>query len=300
MTELAVSANSLGRTFGKKVALQDLTVDIPRGSVCGLVGPNGAGKTTALRLLLGLIPPTSGKARVLGLDPQGDGLKLRARVGYVPEKHNIYSWMKVRQVLAFTSKVYPTWDADECGRLSELLALPEQLKVRDLSRGELAKLALTIALAHRPELLILDEPTSGLDPIIRREFLTAIGELVREEGRTVVFSTHILSDVEQVADRVLMLAHGQLHADDQLEALKQRFSRVSFLFPEPPEEDLELPEAHRLQRGTREWVAVLERQGEPEVASLADRIGASDFSIHAMTLEDVFVTLADSQERSTE
>jgi len=143
------------------------------GCACGLVGPNGAGKTTLLKLLLNILPPTSGEVRVFGLSPAKHALEIKQRCGYVPEKHHIYEWMKVGQVLKMTAGIYESWDATECSRLLELLKLPTSAKVKSLSRGELAMI---IALAPKPELLLLDEPTSGLDPLIREELLDAIGE----------------------------------------------------------------------------------------------------------------------------
>jgi ABC-2 type transport system ATP-binding protein len=195
MSDTAITTRNLFKRFGNKSAVHDLSMIIKAGTVCGLIGPNGAGKTTALRMLLGLLPASSGHMRVLELDPNTDSFQLRQRIGYVPERHHIYDWMKVRRVLEFTSEIYPHWDWGECHRVTELLGLPMEQKVKEFSRGELAKLALTIALAHKPELLLLDEPTSGLDPLVRREFLEAIIHLIEKEGRTIVFSTHILSDV---------------------------------------------------------------------------------------------------------
>src|SRR5262245_46689873 len=162
---------------GRVTAVRHIDLSVPRGSVCGLVGPNGAGKTTTIRMLLGLVRPSAGHLSVLGMDPVTCSFHVRQCVGYVPERHNLYPWMKVTQALSFAAMIYPTWDRTEAGRLIELLGLPLARRVKEMSRGELAKLALTIALAHRPHLLILDEPTSGLDPIIRRDLLNTIAQL---------------------------------------------------------------------------------------------------------------------------
>lgn len=291
MSDAVICAKNLGKNFGKKSAVVDMSFEIPRGTVCGLVGPNGAGKTSTIRMLMGLHPPSSGSVQVLGLNPMKEGLTLRQRIGYVPEKHHIYDWMKVQRVLQFVSECYPRWDWVECKRIVELLSLPMDRKVKELSRGELAKLALAVALGHKPELLILDEPTSGLDPLVRREFLTTIIGLIQKEERAVLFSTHILSDVERVADQVIVLNEGRIVANDGLQALRDRYTKVSFLFAAPPAADLQIPSALRLEKGLREWVAVFAALKEVEIKSLAQSLGATDCLIQPMTLEDVFVEL---------
>jgi len=291
MNNAAIMVKDIVKRFGKKVAVDRVNFQVSTGCVCGLVGPNGAGKTTTIRMLLDLWRPNSGEIQVLGLDPKQDSLEIRRRIGYVPEKHNIYEWMRVRQVLDFTSSVYPRWDRQEFERINALFKLPMDRKVKELSRGELAKLALTIALSHKPELLILDEPTSGLDPLIRREFLEAIVGLLQSGDRTVFFSTHILSDVERVADRIIIMNEGTIAADDSLAGLRARFSKVSFLFEQVPPHDLAFPGARRVERGQREWIAIFEAKDEAEIRTIAKTIGATDFLIQPMTLEDIFVEL---------
>lgn len=226
MTGSAVVVEGIGKWFGAKVALHDVNIVVPEGSVCGLVGPNGAGKTTLLKLLLDLLRPTSGRVRVLGLDPARESLVVRQRVGYVPETRHIYPWLSGERLLRVCADLYPTWDDQACGRINELLKVPLARKVADLSRGELAKLSLLVAMAHGPRLLVLDEPTSGLDPIVRREFLSSIRELLEQRDRTVLFSTHILSDVEQVADRLVMLDRGAVVVSETLASLRERFGEI--------------------------------------------------------------------------
>ncbi len=290
MPELAIRVDRLVKRFGKKVAVNDVSFAVPSGSICGLVGPNGAGKTTTIRILLDLLRRDHGTVSVLGLDPARRAFDLLSRIGYVPEKHHIYQWMQVEQVLDFVAGVYPRWDWDECKQAGAILGLPTDRKVKDLSRGELATLALLVALGHKPELLILDEPTSGLDPLVRREFLTAIVGLLKEANRTVFFSTHILPDVERVADRVIVMDEGRIVADDALDALRSRFYKVSLVFDSPPGEDLEIVGARRVDKGLREWVAVF----EGDTKDLDERIrGLPVASVvtQPMTLEDVFVEL---------
>jgi ABC-2 type transport system ATP-binding protein len=290
MPETAIRVERLAKRFRKNVALKDVSFAVPSGSICGLVGPNGAGKTTTIRILLDLLPRDSGTVSVLELDPARNAFEILSRVGYVPEKHHIYGWMRVQNVLDFVAGVYPKWDWKELRQVNAILDLPMDRKVHELSRGETAKLALTVALGHKPELLILDEPTSGLDPLIRREFLTAIVGLLKDANRTVFFSTHILSDVERVADRVIVMTEGRVVADDTLDALRSRFCKVSLLFESPPSKDLEIPGARRVEKGLREWVAVFD-DGKKDLAELARVVSAADMVTQPMTLEDAFIEL---------
>jgi ABC-2 type transport system ATP-binding protein len=277
--------------YGRKVAVAGLDLSLPVGVVCGLVGPNGAGKTTTIAMLLGLIPPTSGRLRVLGLNPTRDSLALRQRIGYVPEQHYMYEWMKVRQVLRFARHVYPTWNDAECDRLTAAFDLPLRQRVKTLSRGQTAKLALTIALAHQPRLLVLDEPTSGLDPVIRREVLSMVHDLIRQRACTVLFSTHILSDVERIADRVVVMNAGRVIADEPLEDLRRRYVRASFLFRVPPGEDVQIREALRIDKSQREWLVVFGGLTEQRIREIAARCGASDCLLQPLNLDDVFAEL---------
>lgn len=289
MTDAALSVEGVTKRYRKHVAVDNVCFAVPAGSICGLVGPNGAGKTTTIRMLLDLVRPDAGSVRVLGLDPTRDRHEILLRVGYVPEKHHFYRWMRAEQVLDFAAGVYPSWNWEEARQLNGILDLPLDRAVKDLSRGELAKLALIVALSHRPEALILDEPTSGLDPLIRRDFLSAVVRLLKDTNRTVLFSTHILSDVERVADRVIVMNEGTIVAHDTLDALRTRFWKLSLLFKSPPDEGFAIPGARRVDKGLREWVAVTEAGTDIDQFRRNENI--ADAAIHPMTLEDVFVEL---------
>ena len=287
----AIEVQRLTKRFGRKTAVDDITLSIPRGCVCGLLGPNGAGKTTTIKMLMGLLPPTAGGMCVVGLDPQRQSLQLRQRIGYVPEHHHIYKWMTIGQVFRFVGGIYRNWSDAECMRIRTILGLPMDRKVKQLSHGELAKLALCVALSHNPELLILDEPTTGLDPLIRQEFLDAIVHLLHKEGRTVLFSTHILSDVDRVADRMIVLKEGRVLAQGSIDELRGRYSKVSLLFAEPPPAEMTIPGAIRVHRGLREWVAIFEAMDAGRLAALRTSLGASDCMVHPMSVEDIFLEL---------
>lgn len=291
--DAAIEVHDVVKRYRRKVALNGLRFRVPRGIVCGFLGPNGAGKTTTLRILMGSLPATSGTTRVLGLDPLKRGLELRRRVGYVSDISHIYEWMTVGEVFQFAAGVFRNWDPGECRRAAEMLSMPTARTVKQLSKGELAKLNLIVALSHRPEMLIMDEPTSGLDPLARNDFLTAVMSLARDEGTTIFFSTHILSDIERIADHLVVMKDGKAVADDSVDALRSRYTKASFLFGAPPAADLVVPGALRVRKGIREWVATFETIAPAQLHDIATRIGAADVLTQPMTVEDVFVELFD-------
>jgi ABC-2 type transport system ATP-binding protein len=205
----ALHADGLGKRYGTKWALQECTLEIPTGSVTALVGPNGAGKTTLLQLAVGLGRPSAGNVRVLGLSPRDDAGALLPRVGFVAQEHPLYGRLTVRETMTLGRKLNPTWDDALASARIEQLGLPPGQKVGRLSGGQQAQVALTLALAKRPELLLLDEPVASLDPLARREFLQSVMEVVAEHGVTVVLSSHIVADLERVCDHLVILSHAR-------------------------------------------------------------------------------------------
>ena len=195
-TNAVVAVAGLSRHFGTKAALDEVTVSIPHGSVLGLVGENGAGKTTLIRHLLGMLQAQAGIVRVFGCDPVADPVGVLSRVGYLSERRDLPGWMRVDEFMRYTQAFYPTWDEQYAEQLLEQFQLDPTQKITTQSQGQQAKTGLLAALAYRPELLILDEPSSGLDPVVRRDILEAIIRVVADEGRTVLFSSHLLDEVE--------------------------------------------------------------------------------------------------------
>jgi ABC-2 type transport system ATP-binding protein len=204
--EFAVSTRGLGKRYGATWALHDCTLEIPTGTVTGLVGPNGAGKTTLLHLVIGLGTPTEGTVEVLGVSPRHDAGALLPKLGFVAQDHPLYRSLTIAETLTFGRKLNPRWDEQLALDRVERLGLSVRKKVGTLSGGQQAQVALTLALAKRPELLILDEPVASLDPLARREFLNAVMEAVAETGMTVILSSHIVSELERVCDYLVTLA----------------------------------------------------------------------------------------------
>jgi ABC-2 type transport system ATP-binding protein len=227
-SDTIVQLTNVSRRFGQKLALDSINLSIPRGCVLGLVGENGAGKTTLIRHILGLLRAQSGAVRVFGLDPASDPVGVLSKVGYLSEEPELPAWMRIRDLLRYARAFYPGWDDRYADQLRREFALSEDSRVASLSKGQRARAGLLIALAYRPPLLILDEPSSGLDPVVRRDILAAIIRTVADEGRTVLFSSHLLSEVERVSDRVAMIKNGQIVFESQMDDLKESLDDIFF------------------------------------------------------------------------
>jgi ABC-2 type transport system ATP-binding protein len=226
-----IATEGLTRRFGRLDAVNQLTMQVPAGSIFGLIGPNGAGKTTTLKLLMNILRPTGGRAAVLGVDSQRLGPAEFASIGYVSENQHMPDWMTVRQLLAYCKPFYPAWDDRLSTRLIELMALPLDRKIKHLSRGMRMKAALVSSLAYRPKLLILDEPFSGLDPLMRDEFVQGVLELAGEGGWSAVISSHDLEEIERLIDWVGYLRDGQLAFSESITGLQARFRQIDVSLP---------------------------------------------------------------------
>ncbi|HEY2311215.1 MAG TPA: ABC transporter ATP-binding protein [Gaiellaceae bacterium] len=273
----ALETRGLGRRYGSQWALQNCTLEIPRGTVTALVGPNGAGKTTLLRLAVGLIRPSAGSVRVFGLDPREQAGEALPRVGFLAQEHPLYSGFTVEEMLRVGRKLNPGWDdAGARGRIAAL-DLPLEKKVRSLSGGQRAQVALTLALAKRPELLLLDEPVASLDPLARREFLQSVVEAVAEHELSVILSSHILADLERVCDHLVILAAGRTQLAASID---------------------EIIASHRLLTGPRGEAEDVSRMHEVVRESHAERqttllvranghIYDSHWTVHELDLEEI-------------
>ena len=221
MSEPVIDVSDLTRRFGAKTALAAVNVSVPRGAVYGLVGANGAGKTTFIKHLLGLLRPDGGRVRVFGLDPVAEPVAVLSRIGYLSEENDLPGWMTVGELARYSRALYPGWDDAYAEELRQMFALDPAARIKTLSKGQKARAGLLVALAYRPELLVLDEPSSGLDPIVRRDILGAVIRTIAHEGRTVLFSSHLLDEVEQVADHVTMIRAGRVVLSAPLQDIKR-------------------------------------------------------------------------------
>src|SRR5437868_118408 len=210
VAESVIDVSDLTRRFGAKTALASVSLSLRPGAVYGLVGANGAGKTTLIKHILGLLRAEGGSVRVFGLDPVADPVGVLSRIGYLSEENDLPEWMRVDELIRYSRAFYPGWDDAYAEELRRTFALDPAAKIKNLSKGQKARAGLLVALAYRPELLVLDEPSSGLDPIVRKDILGAVLRTIADEGRTVLFSSHLLDEVEEVADHVTMLSRGRV------------------------------------------------------------------------------------------
>jgi ABC-2 type transport system ATP-binding protein len=222
MTEAAIELQGVVKSFGKKQVLTGVDLSVPKGSVLGLLGTNGSGKTTLIKCALGLLRPQSGETRLLGEPSWSLSAAAKMRIGYVPQVINLYPWMKVRHLIEYTSAFYTNWNHDLADRLIGEWSIPMEDRIAPLSVGQRQRLAILLAVAHEPDLLILDEPAASLDPLARRQFLKMIIDFAAPGQRTVLLSTHITSDLEHVADRVAILKEGCIAWHGLLEDLKEQ------------------------------------------------------------------------------
>jgi ABC-2 type transport system ATP-binding protein len=219
MTAPVIELSNLSRRYGAKEALHSVSLSLTEGRVYGLVGANGAGKTTIIKHILGLLKAQSGTVRIFGRDPAEDPVGVLSRIGYLSEENDLPGWMRLDELIRYTRAFYPKWDDAYADELREKFALDPAAKIASLSKGQKARAGLLVALAYRPELLVLDEPSSGLDPIVRRDILGAVMRTIADEGRTVLFSSHLLDEVEEVADHVTMISRGRIQLSAPLDEI---------------------------------------------------------------------------------
>lgn len=284
MSDSAVSVHNLRKAFGSQVVLEDVSFEVPRGQTFALLGRNGTGKTTMIRTLLGLLPPDAGTIRVAGCDPATDSLELRRRVGYLAEDQSMYDWMTAVELCRFLQPFYPGWNTQLADRYLDRFELPRHVRIERLSKGQTVKLGLAVALAHAPEVAILDDPALGLDPVSRKEFNRDLVEHLQAEGRTVIYSSHLLDEVEAVADVVAILDRGRIVRQGPTETLREEVQRMI------------LPQEIVRQRPAPTGLLDARRHGEQfEVVvdgapRFIDELASAGHSVQAtdMTLDDIF------------
>ena len=280
----------LVKRFGQHEVLRGVDLAIPAGAVVGLVGTNGSGKSTLIKCLLGLLKPTAGHSTLFGEEPWFLSTRAKQNLGYVPQVVQLYPWMRVRQLVAYTSAFYEGWNADWAETLLERLDLPRDHRVGPLSTGQKQKLALVLALGHRPELLILDEPVASLDPIARRELLKSLIELNLDNHHTILFSTHITSDLERIASHVALLNNGRIMLFDELDVLKDRVKRLRLRSTHTLPPTLQIPGALRTQIDGDTALVTVTDSSESLLAQLRDQYQA-EVMVEDLNLEDIFVEL---------
>jgi ABC-2 type transport system ATP-binding protein len=284
MSDSIIEFRGVRKSFRRTQVLSGMSLTVERGKTFAFLGRNAAGKTTAIRLMLGLLKRDAGELRVLGFDPALEPLEVRSRVGYLAEDQQMYGWMRIDEILRFIAPFYATWDHDLALRYVREFELPLAQKIRTLSKGQNVRLGLILALAHRPDLVILDDPALGLDPVMRKQFNRDLITHLQGEGRTVFYSSHLLYEVEPVADEVAILDNGQLVRQADVETLRRDVRQFVL--------------DRRALAGVREDMAVLDVQAIGDdvavtvenaaaISALLDREGVR-YRIVELNLDEIF------------
>lgn len=283
-----LKVENLTHNFGPKKALDNVNVTLGKGRVLGLIGENGAGKTTLIKHILGLYQPGQGSVRVFGLDPVQEPAKVLGRIGYLAEEDWLPNWMRVAELQRYYQGFYPGWNQEYAEQLRTTFAIDRRSKISELSKGQRARVGLMAALAYRPELLLLDEPSSGLDPIVRREILSSIVRAVADDNRTVLFSSHLLSEVEMVADEIAMIRNGEILFCDTLDGIKEAHTRVILCFEQGREAPPAIDGAFGWEGSGREW-SCLYAGGPGSLVAAASLLGAEVAERQWLSLDEIFV-----------
>ncbi|MBC8217814.1 MAG: ABC transporter ATP-binding protein [Planctomycetes bacterium] len=299
MDENVIVVENLVKYFDGRCVLDGISFSVPAGCIYGLLGRNGAGKTTIIRILLGLEPPTRGRTSLLESESNHLSAKTRGRIGCVAEGHNLIQNYKVSRLVKLCKDLSAQWDDESFDRLMETFRLPRDRKIKDLSMGMRAQLNLALAMAIDPELLILDDPTLGLDTVARRQFLELVIEVIQQQGRTVLFSSHILSDVERIADRIGILSCGRLVVDCPLEQLKERVKKLRVIFAESAPADLHITEIINQKVEGREMV-ITAANWNSQKQTILETFKPSSCTEIPMSLEDIFIECTRVDQQSIE
>ncbi|MCK4293242.1 MAG: ABC transporter ATP-binding protein [Planctomycetes bacterium] len=290
MNEIVLETQGLTKYYGGILAVDHLDLKVPRGCICGFVGRNGAGKTTAIKLMLGLLRPTAGASKLLGCDSTALTPEIRQRIGYVTEGHRLFRWMSIGELEKFQRAFFPEqWDDKLFGDMIEYFELSRKRKIKHLSNGQRAQVSLALALAPNPELLIMDDPTLGLDAAIRRQFLEGMIELIMRQGRTVLFSSHILGDVERVADRIAVIDKGVLRANCSLDEFRTAVKKVILSFADSVPAEVDIEGLLHCRRSEKQLELTLVGTEEAQITEWAKSAGAEEYHSAKMNLEDQFI-----------
>jgi ABC-2 type transport system ATP-binding protein len=283
MASNLLEVRGLKRHYGSVAAVDGINLNVRTGEIYGFLGVNGAGKTTTIRMLMGIIAAEAGSMQLFGETIRRTTVRQKQHIGYVSQEQNFYPWMTCRSLGRFVGSFYPKWDRAEFGRLLELFEIPECRRVSQLSGGMKAKLALALAIAPRPDLLILDEPTAGLDPVARRDFMEIIVAQARQHRRTTFFSSHLIDEVERCADRIGIIHAGKMMFEGELRDLREQVKRITY-----PAQPFDLPEPFELwnERMIDSSTARTYRAN----GEAWSQLDASNFArVESLSLEEIFI-----------
>jgi ABC-2 type transport system ATP-binding protein len=288
MTETILETHKLTKTFKSTDALKGVDLSFRRGTVVGLLGKNGAGKTTFIKCAMGLLKVSAGNVKLFGEDPWDMRGETKARVGYVPQKVDLYAWMRVRQMIAYIAAFYPKWNQALVDSLLSQWELNPEDVIGKLSEGQKHKVALILAMGHEPELLVLDEPAASLDPQARRSFLSTVIDIASNENRTVVLSTHLTSDLERVASDIVILKEGRVDYAGAMDDLKESIKTLRLIGKSRLPAKFDVPGVLSCENTSQE--ALLTMRGvTPDLIHELETVYNADIEVRDLNLEDIFV-----------
>jgi ABC-2 type transport system ATP-binding protein len=290
MDSVTVEASHLSKAFGPKRVLHDLSFGVSPGDVVGVLGKNGAGKTTLLELMLGFTQPSDGVVRVFGHESYRLPGNVKGRVGFVPQQDELLDQLNVADQLRVIASFYPKWDNELIARLCSEWNIDLKARIKSMSVGERQKLSILLAFGHKPDLLILDEPVASLDPIARRQFLEQLVEISADGRRSIIFSSHIVSDIERLANRIWILKEGRLDWQGDLDSLKESIVRVHLRGAAALPDSLEVPGALSVRRAGPFATAVVRNWTEATQGELEQQI-AGRITVEPLALEEIFLEL---------
>jgi ABC-2 type transport system ATP-binding protein len=293
----AIITERLTKHYGGRRVVDSLNLRVPQGSVYGLLGRNGAGKSTAIKMLMGMVRPDSGRSQLLGEDSATLSNGTRARIAYLAEGHPLYGWMTVDDAVRFARAFYPRWNDVLVDQVLDHFELPRRQKIRRLSRGQQAQVSLALAVAPDPELLVLDDPTLGLDTVVRRDFLESLIQIIQRQGRTILFSSHILGDVERVADRIGILVDGVLRVDCRTETFRESIRKLILEFAGHPPESPAIPGLVSWRHTGTNLEVVLVGYDDAQREAV-EALGPLSIEVLDLNLEDAFIEYTRGRRRS--
>lgn len=291
MTDIVVEVKHLSRRFGDTQALDDVSIRLEKGKVYGLVGANGAGKTTLIKHIIGLLKPKTGDVSVFGMNPVQNPEAVYRNLGYLSEERDIPDWMSIQELMDYSQAFHPNWDSAYVSELLSNFNLDVSQRVKSLSRGMRAQVALIAAVGHRPDLLVLDEPSSGLDAVVRKDILNAIVRTISDEGKTVLFSSHLLEEVERMSDEVIMINGGKAVLEGSLEELGESHHCCELQFADKLAAKPLFHRALKVSGEGRSWT-VIHNAGMESFDNEVKQLGGEVSSTRRATLEEIFVAYA--------
>ena len=296
MTDV-IRTHRLTKHYGSQRVVDSLNLRIQRGQVYGFLGRNGAGKSTTIKMLMGMVQPDFGTAELLGEPVENLSPETRSRIAYIAEGHPLYNWMSIDEAVKFNRAFYPQWNDTLIEQILDHFELPRKRKLRRLSCGQRAQVSLALAVASEPELLILDDPTLGLDTVVRRDFLESLIQIIHREGRTILFSSHILGDVERVADRIGILVDGVLRVDCPTDHFRESVKKLVLTFAGPAPEDFSCPGMVQCWNRGTELELVLVGYDDTQRAAV-EALGPRNIEVVDLNLEEAFIEYTRGKRRS--